>query len=687
MTALANGEIHEKTQKKRRREEGAEEPHNNGDIATSKSSKDERREAKRLKKKLEKAEGQNEEEVETESKPAAVEASDRNLGDAAVNKTKDEQREAKRLKKLGQTNGHDEEAIGEAKVVDVEDNAENIGGVPESKTAKLERKEAKRLKKLEKLANGHNQHVAGGRLNAEVGGKDKITAEAVHKAEKARSKVSRELDEDTKVEAQSVPAKTSKGKTRDKSKKAAFSPSSKEGYQEDPSLTALPQSKIDAFLATNFITVKDPSSSTPLRPITKFAYLPSTATPSNAPFASFNNPTPIQSAAWPFLLSGRDVIGVAETGSGKTLAFGVPCIRSITTAPSPSKGSSPAKAVIVSPTRELAVQIHTQIESLAKPASLSTVCVYGGVPKDQQRSALKTAHIVVATPGRLNDLINEGAADLSNVNYCVLDEADRMLDKGFEEEIRKIISTTSAKGRQTLMFTATWPPSVRELAATFMKQPVHISIGEDNPTGELRANTKIKQLVEVVDPRAKEQRLLQLLKQHQGPAKKNDRILVFCLYKKEAARIEGFLRQRGLKVAGIHGDMGQAARQASLDSFKSGSCPLLVATDVAARGLDIPAVKVVVNVTFPLTVEDYVHRIGRTGRAGAEGLAVTLFTEHDKAQSGALINVLRAANQEIPEDLLKFGTTVKKKGHEAYGAFYKDTGAEGKKSTKIKFDD
>lgn len=689
MTALPNGEIHEKTQKKRRREEAAEEPHNNGDIATSKRWKDERREAKRLKKKLEKADGQNEEEVEIESKPAVVKASDRDLGDAAVNKTKEEKREAKRLKKLGQTNGHDEEAISEAKVVDVEDNAENIGGVPESKTAKLERKEAKRLKKLEKLANGHNQHLTGEKSKADLNEEVKDAAKAARKAEKAQSKVSKEVEEDTKVEAQSIPGpavKRSKGKTRDISKKAAFSPSSEEGYQEDPFLTALPQSEIDAFLATNFITVKDPSSSTPLRPITNFTYLPRTATPSNAPFATFDNPTPIQSAAWPFLLSGRDVIGVAETGSGKTLAFGVPCIRSIT-ASSPSKSSSPAKAVIVSPTRELAVQIHTQIESLAKPASLSTVCVYGGVPKDQQRSALKTAHIVVATPGRLNDLINEGAADLSNVNYCVLDEADRMLDKGFEEEIRKIISTTSAKGRQTLMFTATWPPSVRELAATFMKQPVHISIGEDNPTGELRANTKIKQLVEVVDPRGKEQRLLQLLKQHQGPAKKNDRILVFCLYKKEAARIEGFLRQRGLKVAGIHGDMGQAARQASLDSFKSGSCPLLVATDVAARGLDIPAVKVVVNVTFPLTVEDYVHRIGRTGRAGAEGLAVTLFTEHDKAQSGALINVLRAANQEIPEDLLKFGTTVKKKGHEAYGAFYKDTGAEGKKSTKIKFDD
>jgi ATP-dependent RNA helicase DBP3 len=261
--------------------------------------------------------------------------------------------------------------------------------------------------------------------------------------------------------------------------------------------------------------------------------------------------------------------------------------------------------------------------------------VYGGVPKDEQRKALKTADIVVATPGRLNDLINEGCADLSKARYVVLDEADRMLDKGFEEEIRKIINTTPDIGkRQTLMFTATWPESVRTLASTFMRHPVKIAIG-DNPTGDLRANTRIVQKVEVVDPRNKEYRLLQLLKQYQSGAQKDDRILVFALYKKEATRVEGFIRSKGFRVAGIHGDLSQEQRTRSLDAFKKGSTPILVATDVAARGLDIPAVRLVINCTFPLTVEDYVHRIGRTGRAGKEGLAITLFTEHDKAQSGA----------------------------------------------------
>lgn len=596
-----------------------------------------------------------------------------NNDDGGSKPSKEDRREAKRLKELAKEpsagQGTDEILPMDVDVGKVEKTLA-IWGKSEGKLSKEERKEVKKLKKLLKGQEAVSTAISDEPTSNGLSRSDKAAIEWVVKT---RSKVEREAAKSKNTAAGSQ-LNGSDGTSK-------LSP----GYVEDPTLTAISQFEIDDFLSSNFITISDPTS-TNLRPITKFSHLPSHTTTSSSPFTAFKTPTPIQSAAWPFLLSGRDVIGVAETGSGKTLAFGFPCIRSITSS-SKTKGS-PARAVIVSPTRELAAQIHNQIETLASPAHLSTVCVYGGVPKDPQRLALKTAHIVVATPGRLNDLINEGSADLSNVNYVVLDEADRMLDKGFEEEIRKIIATTPTKGRQTLMFTATWPPSVRDLASTFMQTPVHISIGADNPTGELRANTKITQLVEVVDPRQKETRLLQLLKQHQGAgAQKNDRILVFCLYKKEAARIESFLGGRGMKVAGIHGDMSQERRTASLSAFKAGTCPLLVATDVAARGLDIPAVKAVINVTFPLTVEDYVHRIGRTGRAGAEGLAVTLFTEHDKGQSGALINVLRAAGQEIPDELLRFGTTVRKKGHEAYGAFYKDPGVGGKKEgTKIRFD-
>ncbi|KAH8727866.1 ATP-dependent RNA helicase DBP3 [Phaeosphaeriaceae sp. PMI808] len=453
-------------------------------------------------------------------------------------------------------------------------------------------------------------------------------------------------------------------------------------YEENKQLSQLPQSEIDAFLTKNVMTIDDPKpTARKLRPIINFKYLPTSDESQRAPFANFTSPTPIQAATWPYLFSSRDMIGVAETGSGKTLAFGVPCVRFISALPKDRRRD--IKAVIVSPTRELAVQIYDQLVALATPAGLQVVCVYGGVPKDPQVAACRNAHIVVATPGRLNDLIGDGLADLSKAEYVVLDEADRMLDKGFEEPIRQIISQTPKK-RQTLMFTATWPPSVRDLAATFMNSPVRITIG-DNVSGELRANVRIKQLVEVVDPRAKEQRLLQLLKQYQSGKNKDDRILVFCLYKKEAVRIENFIRMKGFRVGGIHGDLSQEKRSASLAAFKDGQIPLLVATDVAARGLDIPAVKLVINVTFPLTAEDYVHRIGRTGRAGKEGLAITLFTEHDKGLSGSLINVLKAANQPVPDDLLKFGTTVKKKEHGAYGAFYKDV-ENTKQATKITFD-
>ncbi|MCJ1251819.1 RNA-dependent ATPase [Trapelia coarctata] len=641
--------------------------------------------------------------------------------------SKEERREAKRIRKLKEA----EETNGTS----ASDSAANGNTVAQAKDAakaarRAEKARRKALKAGENGAVSNSEHSpeepnapteAEGTKDAAHTEVEKVDSKAARKAEKARLKALKKAENNAPSKeangaADAVPSTSgstggipTKEQTPDvkweKQVRKVSKPSQTgtnghimttvaiSNYQEHPTLSALPQPEIDTFLTSNFITITDPSSSTTLRPIISFSHLPTSALTQPSLFSTFKNPTPVQSAAWPFILSGRDVIGVAETGSGKTLAFGVPCIRYISSLPYSSQKGSTARAVIVSPTRELAVQIHDQLIQLATPAGLKTVCVYGGVPKDAQRQALRTAHIVVATPGRLNDLINEGSADLSNVGYVVLDEADRMLDKGFEEEIRKIISTTPSpspsgkdrRGRQTLMFTATWPPSVRDLAATFMRSPVKIAIG-DNPTGELRANTSITQRVEVVLPYDKEARLLQLLKQHSSP-KEHTRILVFCLYKKEASRIELFLRGKGLKVAGIHGDMSQEKRSASLEAFKKDKgVPVLVATDVAARGLDIPAVKVVINVTFPLTVEDYVHRIGRTGRAGATGLAITLFTEHDKAQSGALINVLKAAGQPVPDELLKFGTTVKKKGHEAYGAFYKDTGEVTKAATKIRFD-
>ncbi|KAG9998434.1 ATP-dependent RNA helicase DBP3, partial [Aureobasidium melanogenum] len=299
---------------------------------------------------------------------------------------------------------------------------------------------------------------------------EKAARKAARKAAKAQKKsegTSGEADADeAKAEAKRLKkaakaaAKAESSATSTTSETVAAPVAATDGYTEHPGLTALPQSEIDAFIAEKFITVTDEAKASPAyRPITSFDYVPITDKAQRAPFANFKTPSPIQAAAWPYLYAGRDVIGVAETGSGKTMGFGVPCIRYISSL-SAKEQKKGIKACIVSPTRELAVQIQEQLVKLAEPAGLKTVCVYGGVNKDQQRATLTGAHIVVATPGRLNDFVSEGSIDLSNVTYAVLDEADRMLDKGFEEEVRKILGSCAPTGRQTLMFTATWPPSV-----------------------------------------------------------------------------------------------------------------------------------------------------------------------------------------------------------------------------------
>ncbi|KAJ5101467.1 Nucleic acid-binding OB-fold-containing protein [Penicillium alfredii] len=460
-------------------------------------------------------------------------------------------------------------------------------------------------------------------------------------------------------------AKSTKDKTSKKQEVEDLAQDSG-SYSQSRALTELPQSDIDQFLSDKSIKITDPLPEAPsLRPMISFDYLPTCEGGLYAQLKSFSSPTPIQSATWPLLFAGRDVIGIAETGSGKTLAFGLPCLKKLMDSKRSKKPCQPT-AVIISPTRELAMQIYDQLVKFSESGRTDVACIYGGVKKDEQREALKKAAIVVATPGRLKDLQNDGSINLGKVKYLVLDEADRMLDKGFEQDIKDIIQPMPVSRRQTVMFTATWPRSVRELAATFMSSPVTVTIGGD-PSADPRANTRIKQVVE-------------------GGSQSPEKVLVFCLYKKEAMRVEKLIKTKGFKVAGIHGDLNQSDRFRNLEAFKTGASTVLVATDVAARGLDIPAVKLVINATFPLTVEDYVHRIGRTGRAGAEGHAITLFTENDKALSGGLVNVLKAAKQEVPEALLKFGTTVKKKQHDAYGAFFKDVDTD-KAATKIVFDD
>lgn len=424
------------------------------------------------------------------------------------------------------------------------------------------------------------------------------------------------------------------------------------------------------------------SGNADLRPFATFAQagLPKKLLQSCARFAA---PSPIQAHSWPVLLAGRDLVGIAATGSGKTLAYGLPGLAKVLRTGGGAAGTAAGRpqVLVLAPTRELVQQIAEVLEEAGGPVGLRCARIYGGTPKGPQRAALRAgAAVVAATPGRLMDLMEEGCISLSEVSFLVLDEADRMLDLGFEPAIRAIAKATPSS-RQTVMQSATWPPAVGQLASEFLRDPIKVTVG----SADLTANHDVTQLVEVVEDRARDARLEALLRTYHKC--RTNRVLVFVLYKKEAARVESFLSGRGWKVAAIHGDKGQADRTRAVTCFKDGSVPLLVATDVAARGLDIPDVEYVINYSFPLTTEDYVHRIGRTGRAGRKGTAHTFFTQNDKARAGELVNVLREAKQAVPDELLKFGTTVKKKESKLYGAHFRELDASAPKAVKTTFAD
>ncbi|CAI5473380.1 unnamed protein product [Closterium sp. Yama58-4] len=428
----------------------------------------------------------------------------------------------------------------------------------------------------------------------------------------------------------------------------------------------------------------------PLRPLTTFAEAaPQVPADLLSACASFASPSPIQRWAWPVLLRGRDLVAVAATGSGKTLAFGIPGLKhalEVRKAGGGGRGkrggSAQPSMLVVAPTRELAQQIAEVLEAAGKRCGVGVVCVFGGASKGGQRAALaQSPGVVVATPGRLKDHMQDGTISLAAASFVVLDEADRMLDMGFEPDIRAIMQATPAD-RQTAMLSATWPPEISKLASDFLKNPIKVMVGRS--TGGMSANDDVTQIVEVVEPWQKNKLLVSLLQKYHKS--RSNRVLVFVLYKVEAERIEALLASHGFKVGGIHGNKNQSLRTKAVNEFKSGAVPVLVATDVAARGLDIPNVEVVINCTFPLTTEDYVHRIGRTGRAGNKGIAHTLFTSEDKARAGELVNVLRQANQPVPEGLFKFDLSVKKKESKLYGAHFKDISQVTKKATKITFD-
>lgn len=357
--------------------------------------------------------------------------------------------------------------------------------------------------------------------------------------------------------------------------------------------------------------------------------------------AGFSAPTPIQAQSWPIALQGRDIVAIAKTGSGKTLGYLIPGFIHLKRCRNNSQMGP--TVLVLSPTRELATQIQDEAVKFGKSSRISCTCLYGGAPKGPQLRELdRGADIVVATPGRLNDILEARRVSLHQVSYLVLDEADRMLDMGFEPQIRKIVKEVPTR-RQTLMFTATWPKEVRKIAADLLSNPVQVNIGN---VDELVANKSITQHVEVLPPMEKQRRLEQILRSQEPGSK----IIIFCATKKMCDLLARNL-SRQFGAAAIHGDKSQSERDHVLNQFRTGRSPVLVATDVAARGLDIKDIRVVINYDFPTGIEDYVHRIGRTGRAGATGVAHTFFCDQDGKYASDLVKILEGANQRVPQEV------------------------------------
>ena len=354
----------------------------------------------------------------------------------------------------------------------------------------------------------------------------------------------------------------------------------------------------------------------------------------------YESPTPIQQATIPLVLDGKDVLGCAQTGTGKTAAFALPILQKLTENPpkQPKKDprKRPIRALILTPTRELALQIFENFEAYSKNLEISNCVIFGGVGQNPQVEKLKNGvDVLIATPGRLNDLMGQGHIRLDKIEIFVLDEADRMLDMGFIHDVRKVIKKLPQK-RQTLFFSATMPPDVEDLAVSILQDPASVKVDPPSSTVDM-----IRQSIYFVDRKNKRKLLSWLVEQ---PGVFN--ALVFTRTKHGADRVAKDLVRDGIPALAIHGDKSQSARQNALKKFKSGDLKVLVATDIAARGIDISVLTHVINYELPEEAETYVHRIGRTGRAGCDGDAMSLccYDEFDH-----LRNIEKLIGKTIPE--------------------------------------
>ncbi len=346
---------------------------------------------------------------------------------------------------------------------------------------------------------------------------------------------------------------------------------------------------------------------------------------------NYTTPTPIQAEAIPLILAGRDLLGGAQTGTGKTAAFALPMLQRISELTTPRQSRRP-RALILTPTRELAVQVHDSVRKYGKYLRMPSTVVYGGAGMSPQIDALRRGvDILVATPGRLIDHIEQGTLQLGDVQMLVLDEADRMLDMGFLPAIRRVL-TYLPKVRQTLLFSATFEEQIKKLAIDFLKNPSEVQVSAQNAVA-----ASVSHRAHPVDTGRKRDLLTQMLAERY-----QEQILVFGKTKHGCNRLAEHLEKAGIRAVAIHGNKSQAQRLKALNDFKSGKARVLVATDVAARGLDIPQLPVVINYDLPMVAEDYIHRIGRTGRAGASGEAISLVAPEEAQLLRAIHRVLKA---------------------------------------------
>lgn len=360
-----------------------------------------------------------------------------------------------------------------------------------------------------------------------------------------------------------------------------------------------------------------------------------------------DQPTPIQEKTLPIAMENQDLVGIARTGSGKTLAFVIPAVMKILKERESNRPIQTPTCLVLAPTRELAGQTADVFKKFRHLGIRSLVLV-GGASRAAQIAQLEDGnhHVYIATPGRLQDLIDSREVDLSSIKYLVLDEADRMLDMGFEPQIRRIVKSMPSD-RQTLMWSATWPREIQHLAEDFMTNYKQVAVDSE----KLKANPNIKQLVEFCEPRSK---FTSLLKHLQSATNDKSKCLIFVNTKRLADNIMFQLMKHRMKAISLHGDRSQRQRDEAVRHFKQGNCLIMIATDVAARGLDIDDIKLVINYDMPKNIEDYIHRIGRTARHNKEGTAVSLFTDNDANIARKLMQVLKETDQDVPPMLKDF---------------------------------